>query len=85
MMKSLLQVTLQAGLLAGLLAGCSSVDVLTKTENGASYEYELGKYDTIEVVEMAKDHCGKYGKDAELINRYSGADKVFNTLIFNCS
>lgn len=84
-MKNVLSRALQAGLLTGLLVGCSSVDVLTKTENGASYEYELGKYDTIEVVEMAKEHCGKYGKDAELINRYSGADKIFNTLIFNCS
>lgn len=71
--------------LLAVVSGCSSVDVLTKTENGASYEYELGQFDTIDVVDMAEHHCSKYGKNAELINRYSGADKIFNTLIFNCS
>jgi len=73
------------GVFAAVVAGCSSVDVLTKTENGASYEYQLGQFETIEVVDMAKEHCGKYGKNAELTNRYSDANRVFNTLIFNCS
>jgi len=68
-----------------VVTGCSSVDVLTNTENGASYEYQLGQFETIEVVDMAKEHCGKYGKNAELTNRYSDANRVFNTLIFNCS
>lgn len=67
------------------MTGCSSVDVLTKTENGASYEYELGQLDTIDVVDMAQEHCDKYGKNAELTNRYSDANRAFNTLIFNCS
>ncbi|WP_198551706.1 hypothetical protein [Moritella sp. Urea-trap-13] len=67
------------------MTGCSSVEVLTKTENGASYEYELGQLDTIDVVDMAQEHCGKYGKNAELTNRYSDANRIFNTLIFNCS
>lgn len=68
-----------------VIAGCSSVDTLTKTENGASYEYLIGEFETIEIVDMAKEHCGKYGKHAELTNRYSDAHRVFNTLIFNCS
>ncbi|MDX2320718.1 MAG: hypothetical protein QNK26_09010 [Moritella sp.] len=68
-----------------LLSGCSSVDVLTQTQNGAAYEYELGQLDTIDVVDMAQEHCGKYGKNAELTNRYSDANRIFNTLIFNCS
>lgn len=67
------------------ITACSSVDVLTKTQNGASYEYELGQVDTIDVVDMAQEHCGQYGKNAELTNRYSGADRIVNTLIFNCS
>lgn len=70
---------------AVVVSGCSSVDVLTKTENGASYEYQLGQFETIEVVDMAKEHCGKYGKNAELTNRYSDANRVYSTLIFNCS
>jgi len=70
---------------AVVVTGCSSVDVLTKTENGASYEYQLGQFDTIEVVDMAQEHCGKYGKNAELTNRYSDANRILNTLIFNCS
>jgi len=70
---------------AVFMAGCSSVSVLTKTENGASYEYQLGQFETIDVVDMAQEHCGKYGKNAELTNRYSDANRVFNTLIFNCS
>ncbi len=76
---------LNVALLLVVISGCSSVDVLTKTENGASYEYELGQFDTIDVVDMAEQHCSKYGKNAELINRYSAADKIFNTLIFSCS
>ncbi len=71
--------------IAVVITGCSSVDVLTKTENGASYEYLIGEFETIEVVDMAKEHCGKYGKFAELTNRYSDAHRVFNTLIFSCS
>lgn len=71
--------------LAVISTGCSSVDVLTKTENGASYEYQIGQFETIDVVDMAKDHCGKYGKHAELTNRYSDANRIFNTLIFHCS
>jgi uncharacterized protein YceK len=71
--------------LLAIISGCSSVDVLTKTENGASYEYELGQFDTIDAVDMAEQHCSKYGKNAELTNCYSGADKIFNTLIFSCS
>lgn len=70
---------------AVLVTGCSTVDVLTKTENGASYEYQLGQFETIEVVDMAQEHCGQYGKNAELTNRYSDANRVYNTLIFNCS
>ena len=70
---------------AVVVSGCSSVDVLTKTENGASYEYQLGQFETIDVVDMAKEHCGKYGKNAELTNRYSDANRVYSTLIFNCS
>jgi len=70
---------------AVVMTGCSSVDVLTKTENGASYEYLIGEFETIEVVDMAQEHCGKYGKNAELTNRYSDANRIFNTLIFNCS
>ena len=72
-------------LFSALLSGCSSVDVLTETENSAAYEYELGQYDTIDVVDMAREHCGRYGKHAELINRYSDDNKILNTLIFNCS
>jgi len=72
-------------LFAVVMTGCSSVSVLTKTENGASYEYQLGQFETIDVVDMAQEHCGKYGKNAELTNRYSDANRVFNTLIFNCS
>jgi len=68
-----------------VVTGCSSVDILTKTENGASYEYQLGQFETIEVVDMAQEHCGKYGKNAELTNRYSDANRILNTLIFNCS
>lgn len=70
---------------AVVVTGCSSVDVLTKTENGASYEYQLGQFETIDVVDMAQEHCGQYGKNAELTNRYSDANRIFNTLIFNCS
>lgn len=68
-----------------VIAGCSSVDTLTKTENGASYEYLLGEFKTIDVVDMAQEHCGKYGKNAELTNRYSDANRILNTLIFSCS
>lgn len=71
--------------LAVVMTGCSSVDVLTKTENGASYEYQLGEFNTIDVVDMAREHCGQYGKSAELTNRYSDGNRVFNTLIFNCT
>jgi len=68
-----------------VMTGCTSVDILTKTENGASYEYQLGEFETIDVVDMAQEHCGKYGKHAELTNRYSDANRILNTLIFNCS
>ena len=68
-----------------VVTACSSVEVLTKTQNGASYEYELDQLDTIDVVDMAQEHCDKYGKNAELTNRYSDAERIFNTLIFNCS
>jgi uncharacterized protein YceK len=70
---------------AVVVTGCSSVDVLTKTENGASYEYQIGQFATIEIVDMAKEHCGQYGKHAELTNRYSDANRIYNTLIFHCS
>ncbi|GIC77298.1 hypothetical protein [Moritella sp. F3] len=78
-------ITAFAVTVAAVVTGCSSVDVLTKTENGASFEYQIGQFQTIEVVDMAKEHCGKYGKLAELTNRYSDAHRVFNTLIFSCS